>query len=697
MSKVEEASSRSMCALVVSFILLLSLTIGNHRPSNHEFTVTFSPEGADSAENETFPILEVEKVVQPSSIYPIGAPEGFEPTNATVTLRLVGSGQPKNLTGPQDTVFLIDTSGSMCDMPPHSDCDEIRIDAVKEYIDVMEQEDRATIVAFGKDCFDNGFEIPWGAWIMNDWGCGPDEKTLHLTPMDKKGKEKLKDGADTLRWSNGSTNIEKAISVANWELIPGYTKRQTCLDYTTGGFPLPPPGGDSNHTWIQILLTDGQPSHSPRCVEEEVQDAVNAGIKIFTIGLGSEANGTFLRDYISTPTGGNYYFAEQPEDLPAIYAEIGNAVEDRAFRPLPGIELEVVDAVPKDLNPSEFSPTPAEIVDNGSHWLVKWDVNEVLRIGDIWEASYVVSSESPGSWNATVYGAAKVRYTAWDGNQTETIIPSAFLDVTSPPPSPPSDVNAFLSGDSLEHVMLTWNPSEDDGKNWKNVVRYEVYRSDVFHPQGLGYVLRDSVPNGSSVYTDTNAGEGDPSDHFYYVCAVSVNDLYGCNMNQVGKFTRPLPAGPSLASIPLIQSDESLEEVLQTVRYNKAWFYDSSSQEWKWYMKSKTYRRGLWSVNHTMGLWVNVTSDCNLTVAGIVPTQTMIHLYGGWNLLSFASFNASYSVSNMKAEIGVTRVEGFESIPPFHLRILTDAEALQAGYGYWVRVVADTVWCVEVS
>ena len=114
-------------------------------------------------------------------------------------------------------------------------------------------------------------------------------------------------------------------------------------------------------------------------------------------------------------------------------------------------------------------------------------------------------------------------------------------------------------------------------------------------------------------------------------------------------------------------------------------------------MKSKDYRRGLWSVNHTMGLWVNVTRDCNLTVAGAVPPQTTIHLYEGWNLVSFPSFNASYTVADLKTEAGATRVEGYDSAPPHHLRVLGDAELLLPGYGYWVRVSAETDWIVFVA
>lgn len=700
MLSVEENVWARAFAVIAAVALIVPLFVFNHVQSLDDNESPLFSEPNESKGDQDFPFVFVEKQVQPTTIYPRTAPPGAEPKSANITLTITGSGQPRNVTKPQDTIFIIDNSGSMCNEPPYSDCEEIRIDAVEQYIDAMSEEDRAAIVAFGKDCFEPGFVIPWGAWIVDWWGCKLNREVYHLTPMDKAGKQKLKKGAETLRWSEGGSNIEKAISFANWELIPGYQMRPTCFDWVGGQLPPPPPGGDPDHTWVQILLTDGKPSHLPKCVNEEVQDAVNAEIRIFTIGLGIEADEAVLRDYISTPTGGKYYFASKPEDLPAIYAEIGTEVADKAFRPLPGIEPEVIDAIPKNLNPSDFVPTPTEIVDGGSHWLVKWDLSETLRIGDTWEASYAVSSELPGIWNVTTYGVAKVQYTAWDGNRTETLIPSAFLNVMSPPPpSPPYNVSAILSGSGFEHMTLAWNLSEDDGKNWGSVGEYRIFRGDVFDPQGQGYAFYDSVPNGTGEYVDYYAGEGDPSNHFYYICAFSLEGLSGCDMNQVGKFTRPLLEGLNLISIPLVQSDESPGVVLQTVEFDMTWTYYSADaiDPWKWYMTFKSYRRGLWNMNHTMGYWVNVTEDGNLTVAGMVPTRTTIHLFSGWNLISFPSFNTSYTTHNLKMDSGADHVEGYDPTPPYNLRVLGDVETLRAGHAYWVRVVTDVDLVVEIA
>ncbi len=266
-----------------------------------------------------------------------------------------------------------------------------------------------------------------------------------------------------------------------------------------------------------------------------------------------------------------------------------------------------------------------------------------------------------------------------------------------PPTRPPTVHDAVLSGEAFENVTLKWLLSPDDGVGLRSVVKYEVFRSEVFDSEGLGYQLIASLTNQTTSYTDESAAEGDPNNYFYIVCAIDRNNFTACAEDQAGKFTRPLSRGPNLVSIPLIQSNESIETVLQTVLYDKAWYYDSLSGEWKWYMTSKTYRRGLWNMDHTDGIWVNITQNCNLTVAGIVPAQTTIHLHEGWNLVSFPSLNTSYSVSDLRTEIGATRVEGYDPAPPYHLEVLGDAEVLLAGMGYWVKVEADFTWIAEVS
>jgi len=304
------------------------------------------------------------------------------------------------------------------------------------------------------------------------------------------------------------------------------------------------------------------------------------------------------------------------------------------------------------------------------------------------------------SWYAEVglsLGSNRIEARALDMASNPS--PIAYLYVTYTPvhPEPPMITGSFLSGGGSENVTVIWSLSSDDGSGLGSVVGYDVYRGNTFSNSGSSYGLIASLPNGTSLFVDALRGEGDPGNYFYRVCAVDVDSNVTCGRSQAGKFTRPLAEGLNLISIPLTQSSESTKDVLRTVKYDKVWYYDSVSQRWRSYMRHKTYGGELRGVDHTMALWVNAVEDSNLTVAGIVPSLSLMHLHEGWNLVSFPSFNASYAVVDLRMDTGAMRVEGYDPTPPHHLRMLGDGEMLQAGYGYWVKVQADADWIVEVS
>lgn len=265
-------------------------------------------------------------------------------------------------------------------------------------------------------------------------------------------------------------------------------------------------------------------------------------------------------------------------------------------------------------------------------------------------------------------------------------------------PQPPVLLSADLSGQNFENVSLSWAPSPDDGAGLNSVTGYEIYRNGTFDSDGLGYQLIASLPNRTSTFTDNYSGEGNPVNYFYRVCAIDRSGNSSCASDQAGKFTQPLSEGVNLVSIPLIQSGESTEKVLQTVKWDKTWSFDSSAQKWKWYMKFKPYRGDLRTIDHKIGIWVNVTEESNLTIAGIVPVVTNIHLLPGWNLVGFPSFGSDYSVGEFKVETSAMRVEGFDSsASPYFLKALADGDFFAAGYGYWIYSVVNVIWNVFSS
>ncbi len=73
-----------------------------------------------------------------------------------------------------------------------------------------------------------------------------------------------------------------------------------------------------------ILLSDGSDSKSD-LLNQKIQEAAALGIRIFTIGLGANANQGQLQQ-IAQGTGGNYHFASSQSELDDIYSQIASEI-----------------------------------------------------------------------------------------------------------------------------------------------------------------------------------------------------------------------------------------------------------------------------------------------------------------------------------------------------------------------------------
>ena len=102
----------------------------------------------------------------------------------------------------------------------------------------------------------------------------------------------------------------------------------------TGPTPAPVPKG-ADRTATIVLLSDGQNNQFPD-PKQVIEDAVNRGIRIFTVGVGS-ADGTVVRiqgrsvrtrldeatlKQIADDTGGQYFNASNEKDLKAVYENL---------------------------------------------------------------------------------------------------------------------------------------------------------------------------------------------------------------------------------------------------------------------------------------------------------------------------------------------------------------------------------------
>jgi hypothetical protein len=165
-------------------------------------------------------------------------------------------------------------------------------------------------------------------------------------------------------------------------------------------------------------------------------------------------------------------------------------------------------------------------------------------------------------------------------------------------------------------------------------------------------------------------------------------------------YTLPLTPGHRFVSFPLKPVPDDVASVLSSLSgcYDYIRWYDAldSSDHWKSYEPARGYN-DIERLDNTMGFWINVTASCDFIVTGYMEKVTALSLHAGWNMVGYPSFNASCTVADLKAAIGIAGVfvETFDSsAAPYFLQRAPDNYTLAAGEGYWIFVPADAAWSV---
>ena len=337
----------------------------------------------------TYPRIEPSGSVDRNPIYVLGTPPPL-PIETNLTLSINGRGSARIRRAPQDTVLLLDRSGSLGDAFCPG-CFPLLKDAAKSYVDNLTIPDTGTVIYFT-------------------------DAPIYKGPL-TTNYALVKSWIDSETTPGGGTQIGEAIQAANNEIA-------------ARGIPF--------HFWAIILLTDGQDNPGGLDPLNEARASAALGIRVFTIGLGPSADETLLRN-IAGLTGGEYLHADSASDLYGIYERIGTLVDSLA-----GYDSDLTDDVPMVsvtlppyivlpsapmVDPATGSPRPADFrATTPQGTVLQWNVS-ALRVNDTWSVRFPVRSSRIGIVDALSVPASRAVYQRWDGTQVTVPFPRVPVTV----------------------------------------------------------------------------------------------------------------------------------------------------------------------------------------------------------------------------------------------------------------------------
>ena len=199
--------------------------------------------------------------------------------------------------------------------------------------------------------------------------------------------------------ASGGTNMSAGINTASQELLSVHR--------------------DPNNTPVLILLSDGLPD-SRSAASDAARTAKQAGIRIFTIGLGADVDPALMQDIASSPS--DYYAAPQSSDLAAIYGQIAGAIQGQ-----PGTNITITDVLDPNMTlvPNSFTGSPAPTVSGNT---LTWPVPSLGFETKTWSFR-VKAPQTPGTY--PVNSSTEVIYTDSNGKPAKTSCPGPLIMVVS--------------------------------------------------------------------------------------------------------------------------------------------------------------------------------------------------------------------------------------------------------------------------
>lgn len=260
----------------------------------------------------------------------------------------------------------------------------------------------------------------------------------------------------------------------------------------------------------------------------------------------------------------------------------------------------------------------------------------------------------------------------------------------------PADLG-ILVDHIMGEIILNWtrplSPTLD---------HYLIYRSQDPHNFDFSSPYNNSLTWSDPLatnWTDPDIDEGSNDfNYFYIVRGVNNTGYEEQNMNIVGKYVSWLNIGWNMVSIPLKQSNTSIDQVLSTILDNCYIVYYYSGIDGKWHHSNGD----LSSIDHNIGFWVYMnTTDKLITNGSLV--NSVIPLVKGWNLVGYPSFienSVDYDFSDEQYYLAVQCYNSSDLKDPWkHYKKIkpygNDLVTMKTGFGYWVYATSDLDWKVE--
>jgi Mg-chelatase subunit ChlD len=200
----------------------------------------------------------------------------------------------------------------------------------------------------------------------------------------------------------------------------GGTNIQAALAVSTAALAAAAPRPDAKPAIV--LLTDGR-TNSADGLEEAIAGARAAGVEVFTIGLGSDAD----RDTLAriATDGSHAFFTPTIDELQTLYAEIGR----RLFQPDLFARVTVVDQVPGNMTYLGGSGRPIEPAVSPDGRTLTWSATALGPRRSL-DLAYRVRPTQPGRWPTNV--EAHAEYVDGLGTAGRAVFPVPLVTVRAP-------------------------------------------------------------------------------------------------------------------------------------------------------------------------------------------------------------------------------------------------------------------------